>query len=508
MEVLQRIEKYAVDKEKIAQIYRDKTTTYRELKEKSDALASYIVDEYKRDKTPIIVYGHKQEEMLICFFACTKAGHAYIPIDITFPEARICDIIESSGAKLFMNVGNLKWEASTINIIGKEKINDIIVQYAGRKPDEEYKVNEEENYYIIYTSGSTGKPKGVQITRKNLESFIHSFEVYCVTSKEKDIIMNQVSYSFDVSVISIYLSLAMGKTLYVFDKDMTANFKDLFEHLEKSNINMWVSTPSYIEMCMADNTFNEKLLPKVERMILTGEPLSKKIAVEVKKRFKQVTLFDCYGPTEATVEATGIEVTEEILNSDKNIPIGRPLDGILIKVIDENGREVPEGEKGELVLMGEQVSPGYYNNDEITKKVFYNIEANGKTQRAYKTGDIVYVGEDKLIYYCGRKDFQIKLNGQRIEIEDIENNIRALEFVQNAVVFPIYKNEKVSQITAFVVLKEKSEEKEFKVALMIKEELKKRVQSYMIPRSIKIKESFPTNTNGKINRKLLEEELK
>ena len=508
MDIIKRIERYAVDKEKIAQIYRDKTTTYRELKEKSDALASYIIDEYRGDKTPILVYGHKQEEMLICFFACTKAGHAYIPMDVTFPEGRICDIIESSGAKILLNVGNLKWEASTINVISKEKINDNIRQYAGMKPSEEYKVKEEENYYILYTSGSTGKPKGVQITKKNLESFVQSFESYCVTSKAKDIIMNQVSYSFDVSVINIYLSLGMGKTIYVFDKDMTADFKDLFEHLKKSNVNLWVSTPSYIEMCMADINFNENLMPKVERIILTGEPLSKKIAVEVKKRFKQVTLFNCYGPTEATVEATGIEVTEEILNSDKNIPIGKPLAGISIEVIDENGHVLPDGEKGELVLIGDQVSPGYYNNGEIVKKNFYNVEVNGEIKRAYRTGDIVYIGEDKLIYYCGRKDFQIKLNGQRIEIEDIENNIRALDFIQNAVVLPVYKDEKISRITAFVVLKKKSEEKEFKISLRIKEELKKRVQPYMIPRVIKVKESFITNTNGKINRKLLEEELK
>jgi len=126
MDVLKNIERYAVDKEKIAQIYRNKTTTYKEFKEKSDALASYIIDEYKNDKTPILVYGHKQEEMLTCFFACTKAGHAYIPIDITFPQARVRDIIESSGAKLLMNVGNLKWESSTINVIDKEKINYII----------------------------------------------------------------------------------------------------------------------------------------------------------------------------------------------------------------------------------------------------------------------------------------------------------------------------------------------------------------------------------------------
>lgn len=165
-------------------------------------------------------------------------------------------------------------------------------------------------------------------------------------------------------------------------------------------------------------------------------------------------------------------------------------------------KEVTKGDKGELVVLGDNVSIGYLNNEEMTRKNF--IKEN--LVCGYKTGDLVYE-KDNLIYYCGRKDFQIKLNGYRIEIEDVENNIKKVSNVQNAVVLPVYNGEKISHLTAFVVLKEKNELSNLKNGILIKNELKELVPSYMVPRQIKFKESFSMNTNGKIDRKALMEEL-
>ena len=329
----------------------------------------------------------------------------------------------------------------------------------------------------------------------------------CDVSTDDSIIMNQVSYSFDVSVIPVYIGLSTGKTLYVIDKDMTSDFKDLFENLSKSNIAIWVTTPAFAEMCIIDKSFNRNVMPKMEKMIFAGEVLTHKLMYELYDRFGDISIINGYGPTEATVLVTAVELTRGLCDKLKKIPIGYAMDNCKIYFVDESGKKVKEGEKGELIICGDSVSTGYYNNPEMTKKVFFETYIDGKLKRGYKTGDLGYI-ENGLIFYCGRKDFQIKLNGYRIELADIENNLRRINFIENCVALPIFKDEKPLYIAAFVTLNKPSEEKEFKIAMRIKGELKKYVPTYMVPRIIKIKKTFPVNTNGKINRKFLLEELK
>jgi len=176
-----------------------------------------------------------------------------------------------------------------------------------------------------------------------------------------------------------------------------------------------------------------------------------------------------------------------------------------LRIEDENGNKLNDGEKGELVIVGDSVSIGYLNNPEMTNKVFFKTEDN---KQAYRTGDLGYY-ENGILYYSGRKDFQIKLNGFRIEIEDIENNFRKVENINNVAVLPVFNEEnKISYLTAFVVLNVENELSNLKNATLIKSELKKFIPEYMIPRNIKILKQFPLNTNGKIDRKKLMEDLR
>ena len=178
----------------------------------------------------------------------------------------------------------------------------------------------------------------------------------------------------------------------------------------------------------------------------------------------------------------------------------------IIKILDEDGNELKENEKGEIIIIGPSVSKGYFNNKEKTDEVFFYDEIDGVKWRAYKTGDMGYL-LDGNIYYCGRKDFQIKLNGFRIEIEDIENNLRKVHNVKNAVVLPVYKDEKIAYLKGIVELNEKNDLSNIKNGMIIKKELGKYIPSYMIPRNISIISEFPTNINGKIDRKKLMEEI-
>ncbi len=183
------------------------------------------------------------------------------------------------------------------------------------------------------------------------------------------------------------------------------------------------------------------------------------------------------------------------------------MEGVHIKIVDENGMNLKDGEKGEIVIIGKSVSKGYYKNDDITNKVFFYEEINGEILRGYKSGDIGYF-KNNILYFSGRKDFQIKLNGFRIELEDIENNIRKVDNVKNVVVLPHYKGDKISNLVAFVTLKINNELSPLKNTLLIKNKLKKYIPSYMIPRNIKVINGFPLNANGKIDRKRLMEEIK
>lgn len=507
MNFLEKIDYYS-NTNKVTQIYNDEKLTYSELKEKSDAIACFLIEKLGNDKQPILVYGHKDNYIIPCFLGCSKSGHAYIPIDTTFPVNRVYDIMENSNSKIIFNFSqeSLKCE-SDVQIIDQKLLVEIFDEFKNKTPNKDYMVKENELVYVLYTSGSTGKPKGVKITRECIENFIKCFEKFCTIENENGVFMNQVSYSFDVSVISLYIGLSNGRTLYVIDKNMISNFQELFNNFSRSNISLWISTPSFLEMCILDSSFNAELMPNLEKILVAGEVLTKNLTNKIFDRFPQVKLINGYGPTEATVLATAVEITKDMLSSDESLPIGYAGENIILKIKDLDGKDIDDDcVKGELNIFGESVSTGYYGNEEITKKAFYKEYINGKELRGYKTGDIVYKNRD-LFYYCARKDFQIKLNGFRIELQDIEKNLLKISFIENAVVLPVEKDNKIVYLSAFVKLNEELQYKNSEIIMKIKQELKNLIPVYMVPRKIKIKDKFKLNVNGKIDRKALQEEL-
>ncbi|MDU5106497.1 D-alanine--poly(phosphoribitol) ligase subunit DltA [Clostridium sp.] len=502
MKLLDSVKKYA-DLGRLAVVCDGEKLTYKELDEMSDSMATYLLNEFGEDKSPIVIYGNKDNLILVLMLAALKSGRAYVPLDVTFPVERVKQVINEVKAKFIINFT----EETLENSCSKENIEEIISSFKSNVVSKENWVKNNDNSYILFTSGSTGKPKGVQISKDNLDSFNNWFGKYMELDDAEEIMMNQVSYSFDVSVIPIYLGLIYGETLYTLSKNTLEDFKLLFKNLKESNIKYWVSTPALAEMCIRDTNFNGDLMPNLRTFFFAGEVLSKKLVRELMERFKDVRIINGYGPTEGTVLLSAIDVTEEMLNDERSIPIGYPMEGGILKVVDEKNNEVKEGEKGEILALGKSISKGYFNNEEMTNKVFFNEVVKGEELRGYRTGDIAYY-DNGVLYYCGRKDFQIKLNGFRIEIEDIENNLRKVSNVSNCVVLPVFKEEKISHLASFVTLKEDNGLSSLKNSIIIKDELKKYIPSYMIPRNIKVIKEFPININGKIDRKKLMEEFK
>ncbi len=477
-----------------AVICGDSVMSYARLDERSGAFGTYLLS--LGGNAPVLIYGHKEADFLSCMYGSLKAGRAYVPIDISFPHDRLEQVIDEVGPGVIVD-----FTGTIGGGIDPDELEDIFLRFHGREPDRTSWVGPEDTCYMIFTSGSTGKPKGVPICLKNLENMFSSARVVCAT-EDGGVCLNSVSYSFDLSVIAVWVAVGLGMTLYTIDKKTTENFKEMFTALKKSGITLWVTTPSYAEVCVMSDDFNDSLLPDVKKFFFCGEILTNKLAAALLERFPEATVLNTYGPTEATVFVTSVEVSRQMAQSDEPLPVGRFFKSITPRIVDENGNCVPNGEKGQLQLIGDSVSPGYFGRPDLNEKAFFDIELDGRLTRGYNTGDICYMVGD-MLHYCGRNDLQIKLNGFRIEIEDIEKNLMKLPSVKRAAVCPVYVDGKVDSLVAFILPQGESELPKLKRINAIKAQLGQLVPAYMIPRKFVIKDSFPTNANGKVDKKTL-----
>ncbi|PNP88431.1 D-alanine--poly(phosphoribitol) ligase subunit 1 [Listeria newyorkensis] len=483
--------------------YNGNSLTYRELKEQSDALAVFLLQELADDLAPILVYGHMDATQIVAFLACSKAGRAYVPIDASMPADRIKQITEVAQPSFILCTDELPVEATTagVNTITSEQLQEIIAHNAGQTPDDSNFVKAEDNYYIIFTSGSTGVPKGVQISHNNLVSFtnwiLQDFQI-----QEGARFLNQAPYSFDLSVMDLYPCLLAGGTLVPLDKTVSANLKSLYEAIPNLEVNVWVSTPSFVDICLMDPNFNGENNPSITHFLFCGEVLTKETAQMLINRFPKATVYNTYGPTEATVAVTNVVIDANNVNTYPSLPLGRIKPDTRLAILDEDGLPVPNGEKGEIVLIGPSVSKGYLNEPEKTDAVFYTDEPF----QAYKTGDCGTI-IDGMLFFQGRLDFQIKLHGYRIELEDIENNLKEVSYIRSCIVVPKMREGKVDSLVAFVVPSAHDFEKEYKLSAAIKKELAESMPSYMIPRKWVYKEELPLTMNGKIDRKQLSSEV-
>lgn len=473
--------------------------SWRELFEYSDKLASYI-DRKCKTRTPIIVYGHKDPYMIVCFLACVKSGRAYCPIDISVPLNRVEAIVNEVNPELILTTEQL--DIGNIYIISKDEMISCIQEENAAIGKEKW-VTADDVFYVIFTSGSTGTPKGVQITRDCLDNFVHwAISLgHGLRDTKHYTFLNQAPFSFDLSVMDLYMSLYSGGTLWALSKSVQNDMKLLLQSFEESGANVWVSTPSFADVCLSDKKFTEEILPGLDMFLFCGETLTNRTAERLRTAFPKAEIVNTYGPTESTVAVTEVLVTSEISAKYNPLPVGLPKEGTWVFILDEAGNILPDGEKGEIVIVGDSVSIGYWNKPDLTKKVFGVYEIDNRSYRLYHTGDKGYK-KDGYLFYCGRIDFQIKLHGYRIEIEDIESNIMKLQSVSKVVVMPVYKEEQVKSLTAYVVLKYAIEDS-FAEAQKIRADLKEFLPDYMIPKKIVFKDSLPMTNNGKVDRKAL-----
>lgn len=480
--------------------------TYGDLKKDSDSLAAQIDRLGLPDKSPVVVFGGQEYEMLATFVALIKSGHAYIPIDSHSALERVAAIVEVAEPSLIIAINDFPLVDVAAPIFSAEQVQTAFRE--GASYELSHPVQGDDNYYIIFTSGTTGKPKGVQISHNNLLSFTN----WMITDKEfatpaRPQMLAQPPYSFDLSVMYWAPTLALGGTLFALPSAVTQDFKQLFETILSLPIAIWTSTPSFADMALLSDDFNSQKLPQLTHFYFDGEELTVKTAQKLRDRFPQARIINAYGPTEATVALSAVAVTDEMLQNYKRLPIGYTKADSPTFVIDEEGQKVPNGQQGEIIVCGPAVSKGYLNNPEKTAEAFFEFEG----LPAYHTGDVGSMTDEGLLLYGGRMDFQIKFNGFRIELEDVSQNLNKSKYIESAVAVPRYnKDHKVQNLLAYVILKDgvaEQFEREIDITKAIKEDLQDIMMSYMMPSKFLYRETLPLTPNGKIDIKGLISEV-
>jgi len=482
MDLIARIERWATDwPDKAAFVRGDRALTYEALRNGADALAAWLLGHGPDDRSPVVIHGHKEPEMLVGFLGALKAGRPYVPVDAAVPRQRLERIVEVARADVVLTPARLAEISS--NPVGQSRRLDVA---------------EDSPAYVMFTSGSTGEPKGVVITHGNLASFL-DWLVDEQAPRDDDVFLNQVPYSFDVSVMDTFQALLAGATVFSVTHDEIASPKRLFESLSASGLTVWVSTPSFAQICLSEPQFQREMLPHLRKLLFCGETLPPGVAEQLVDRFPGAELWNTYGPTEATVATTSIRIDGGILGTYSPLPIGRAMRVTRVEVLDPTLRPVGPMERGDIVIAGPNVSPGYLHRPDLTARSFFVLDG----APAYRTGDWGH-HQDGLLFCDGRMDSQVKLHGHRIELGDVEANLRALPRVRDAVVLPIRRGGAIDALIACVLLTGERQGTDFEEANRLRSLLAMRVPAYMIPRRFRFFDALPMTINGKADRRELE----
>ncbi|MBE5806263.1 MAG: amino acid adenylation domain-containing protein [Clostridiales bacterium] len=457
--------------------------TYSELCQKVNSLMVYLRSKGIQKQDRVCLITSHSFETVIGILAILKLGATYIPIDENYPIQRIKAIIEDSEAK--MVITNLKHIVSSgldiqvldlSNFIYLNKTTEIIHNEA----------TPEDIAYIIYTSGSTGKPKGVMISHKALVNYIWWAKKQYVSSID-DAFALYSSLAFDLTVTSIFTPLISATKMIIYSSSEQEYV--LYRIMRENKATIVKLTPSHLSL-LTENDYSNS---NVKVFIVGGEELKVSLAKKIQENFGMgLSIFNEYGPTETTV---GCMIYKYDIEKDKDyaVPIGIPADNVKLYILDDNKNLVYYDCIGELYIAGDGVAEGYVNLEELTKERFID-NPFVKGQIMYKTGDLCRYGSNGVIEYIGRKDKQVKINGFRIELQEIEKNILQIPGINDALVKINTMNNNVSCLCAYLILEEEISEEEIKRAL------RKVLPEYMIPTQYVYMETFPITSNGKVDK--------
>ncbi len=469
----------------IALVFEDKKMTYQELDETSNQLANYLIKHGVDLETMVPVCVDRSLEMIISILAVMKAGGAYVPIDINYPKQRIDFIIKDVNPKLILTFSKYETlitkKEETTTFVFLDDLYDLVKFES--KGTVNSTVDSNNLINIIYTSGTTGVPKGVLCEHKGVLNLTVA-QIKEMGLTRNDCTLQFASFSFDAFTSEVFTTLGSGASLVLTSNEVIKSKESIVDLIQKESITVVTLPPSY-QVVLDDG------LATLRVIISAGEA----IHIEQTRVLQGygVKVINGYGPTENTVCST---MSSDPV-SDFSTTIGKPLNNVQVYILDFNLQLVPSGVIGEICVSGDQIVRGYLNRPELTKEKFISHPFK-KGEKLYKTGDLGRWLSDGDIEFIGRADNQIKIRGFRIELDGVENVLNNISSVSHGVVLVAKNEEGEKGLVAYVKSNEKFDKDR------IKSQMLSVLPEYMVPSMIFELQEFPLTSNGKVDKKSLQ----
>lgn len=446
---------------------------------------------------PIVLLMEKSAVTVAAMFGAVYAGCFYVMIDPAQPAGRVSELLRVLTPDLVVTNQENQALLAQAGYSGSVYILKEAIQEEA-DPDKLMTIRRQSRdtdlLYGIFTSGSTGVPKGVAVSHRAVIDFItHFVETFGFTAEDR--IGNQAPFDFDVSVKDIYTCLLTGATLILIPKRLFSIPPALLDYLCDKRINTLIWAVSALTLVSSLKGLKYRVPTNVRRVMFSGEVMPPKQLRLWQAALPEAEFVNLYGPTEITCNCTYYPI-KRVFSDNEKLPLGKPFPGRRVFLLDEEGKEIVVARQtGEICVAGESLAAGYYHNPGETAARFRETAADKQGGRYYCTGDLGYYGADGELYFSGRRDFQIKHMGHRIELEEIEHILNQIENLETSCCLI---NQKNNQLMAFYVGEAESEE--------IHRQLAEKLPSYMIPHRIVRINKMPLNKNGKTDRKYLESE--
>ncbi|MEI7346613.1 AMP-binding protein [Dickeya chrysanthemi] len=447
----------------------------------------------RRQPAPVILFGHKHPACLMAWWACLLTGHPVVPVETDNTDERLRFIADSIQAGLLLNATDRAVPDTGIPSLTVTGVDDI--DPAGNRPAARLAEHCHQMglafgrnavsgiAYIMFSSGTTGAPKGIQVSYANLAHFVRwAADAFPAPGP----ISGNIRYCFDVAQYELWLAWHYRQPISVLDYRDVINTRKMIARHADTGVQTWVSTPSLTRSYLRDRAFRHDNLPRLNTFIFCGEVLTKELVGALWRAFPGCRIVNTYGPTECTVAVTACDITPNMLDDDAPLPLGYVRPGVILHI------DAPaDSERGEIVITGPAVSEGYLNASPAQASRF-SIDPDGT--RHYRTGDIGSL-RNNLLYFHGREDSELKIQGYRIALDDIENALREHPQVQDAIVTPWLLHNTPQGLQAFIL----SSQPDILPALA--DYLRRYFPLYMVPKFWYPVDHAALNHNSKLDRR-------
>ena len=451
-----------------------RTLTFAQLSEMVDVIARKMPAD---TKTVGVVLNHTAE-MIATILAVLKCGAMYVPAEPEFPRGRIEMMMEEA------NVDYVLTEAEYANKLRKFPVvtmDRLFPKLPDADPENAYTQDPEQPAYVLYTSGTTGRPKGVCVSNKNVVHYVDAFANEFHPGPGDKMLQYSVC-SFDIFVEEVFCSLLNGAALAMPTEEEKRTLQSLMKFVELHSITLLSGFP-YL---LADMNPLPSI-PSSLRLLISGGDVLRGVYVD--RLLEHADVYNTYGPSETTVCASYYRCNDGVVLEDGTYPIGKPVKGVSIRILDKDGNEVPAGETGEVCIYGDGVSFGYIGDHEEENKAFEPQE-DGTVM--YRSGDLGYLLPDGNIAFLHRKDDQVMILGKRVEVAEVQSRLYQCKGVRQALVRALKDEHDLHYLVAYVVPNEDGV-----VLSELKAELAEHLTPFMVPEFFLTMPNIPLNTNGK-----------